>query len=109
MCWVLFDQDQLEVGPIVERTQSSFGSDCTTGPNKFGDSKVLGLYPILYSLASEPKANSTVSGPNSLGLGPAIRPYFLGPCVGSKTNESGSNFDPASGPKGNDLCIRTQG
>ena len=76
------------MGPIVERTQSSFGFGCTTGPNKIGDPKVLGLYPILWSLASEPKANSTVSGPNSLGLGPTIGPYFLGPCVGSKTNES---------------------
>jgi hypothetical protein len=76
------------MGPIVERTQSSFGFGCTTGPNKFGDPKVLGLYPILWSLASEPKTNSTASGPNSLGLGPTIGPYFLGPCVGSKTNKS---------------------
>jgi len=47
MCWVLLEQDQLELDLIVDRTQSSFGFGCTIGPNKFGDPKVLGLYPIL--------------------------------------------------------------
>jgi hypothetical protein len=91
MCWACTQQDLLELGLGRCRTQSGFGSGCTTGSNKFGNPKAPSANSILLGHTSRPKAN-----------GSCVRTHLAW-----VRYQDPSVMDHASESKVNGSCVRT--